>query len=126
MKPYNRKIKYNQAELSQLDLTGIKELKIWSRFENSYTHYSKTIHIKCTKNIKKLPPLLKISELFIYETKIRKIDSTKIELLSTYNNRIKSIKKDIVIKFYGNKLKDHSYTYQNHGNNKYLKFLFFA
>lgn len=92
MKLFESWITYSQTELSQLDLNGINELKI-NRYIIGYLGIKK-FDIRVDENIKHLPPLFEVSRLFIINTKIRKIDYSKLTHFTARDIRIKSIKKE--------------------------------
>lgn len=45
-------VSYNQADLLQLDLSGVRELNIWSQYSNSYEEDIGLLYIKINKDIK--------------------------------------------------------------------------
>jgi len=113
---------YSQADILQLDLNGIHELKLSREFNN---YLVKTeLYIKAGKNIRHLPPLLQVSYLFISNIKIRKINCEKLDEINIHNSRVKCIKyyfERLIIKH--TKIKDFSYV-GDKSKNKYLKFLY--
>ena len=82
---------YSQSELSQLDLNGINELKIYIAFNNCLS--GTQLFIRGSKKIKHLPQLRQVSRLTVYDNKIRKIDYNKLTYLRICDTRVKSIKK---------------------------------
>jgi hypothetical protein len=118
MKLLHHSIAYKEADLLQLDLSGVRELNIYPRYSNSYE--CGTLYIKIHKNVKRLSLSCWITSINIDQAKIRKINYSKIEHLKIADTRIKSIKTAcIIIGGFRNKIKDRSYI--GHGNeNKYL------
>jgi hypothetical protein len=114
---------YSQTELLKLDLNGIEKLEI-NRYFIGYLGIQK-FDIRVDENVRHLPPLFEVSRLFIINTKIRKIDYSKLTHFTARDIRIKSIKKGIEFFMKSNtKIKDCSYVGDISGN-KYLKFIFF-
>jgi hypothetical protein len=95
-----------QSEILQLDIKNITELFISPEFINN--RWGESLYVN-TRNIKYLPPLIKIKHLHIEKTKIRKINYSKLIGLTIFDTRIKSIKMRLTMNDRGNKIKDCSY-----------------
>ncbi len=115
-------VSYNQADLLQLDLSGVKKLNIWSQYSNTYEEDIGLLYIKINKNIKRLPLLCDVIDLHIVEAKIRKINYNKLDFLSIRDTRIKSIKMCVTLDCQRCKIKDYSYIGLGQ-RNKYLMLL---